>query len=92
MKGKTTNKFQYLLVVLGSIHLIPTICVYLALLPMIYALAYTGSELNFLDGVATFLAILAVIIQIISDQQMLERMEKGRSPIALWGKRFHYWH
>jgi steroid 5-alpha reductase family enzyme len=70
MKGKTTNKFQYFLVDFGSIHLIPTICVYLALLPMIYALAYTGSELNFLDGVATFLAILAVIIQIISDQQM----------------------
>jgi steroid 5-alpha reductase family enzyme len=70
MKGKTNNKFQYFIVDFGSIHLIPTLCVYMALLPMIYALAYSGSELNNLDLLAAFLAVLAVIIQIISDQQM----------------------
>jgi steroid 5-alpha reductase family enzyme len=42
----------------------------MALLPMIYALAYSGSELNNLDLLAAFLGVLAVIIQIISDQQM----------------------
>lgn len=70
MKGKTKNKFQYFMVDLGSIHLIPTVCVYMALLPMIYALAYPGDGLNLLDAIATFLAVVAVIIQIISDQQM----------------------
>ena len=33
MKGKTKNKFQYFIVDFGSIHLIPTLCVYMALLP-----------------------------------------------------------
>ena len=70
MKGKTENKFQYFIVDFGSIHLIPTICVYMALLPMIFALTYPGDTLNFLDVLASFLAVLAVIIQIISDQQM----------------------
>ena len=70
MKGKTENKLQYFMVDFGSIHLIPTICVYMALLPMIYALAYPGDGLNLLDAVATLLAVIAVIIQIISDQQM----------------------
>ena len=70
MKGKTNNKLQYFIVDFGSIHLIPTLCVFMALLPMIYALSYPGAELNNLDILATFLAVLAVIVQIISDQQM----------------------
>ena len=70
MKGKTENKFQYFLVDFGSIHLIPTICVYMALLPMIFALTYPGDPLNSLDVLASFLAVIAVLIQIISDQQM----------------------
>ena len=77
MKGKTENKFQYFMVDFGSIHLIPTICVYMALLPMIYALAYPGDGLNLLDAVATLLAVIAVIIQIISDQQMYNFRKKG---------------
>ena len=70
MKQKTNNRLQYFIVDFGSIHLIPTLCVYMALLPMIYALAYPGADLNNLDILATFLAVLAVIIQIVSDQQM----------------------
>ena len=50
MKGKTNNKFQYFTVDFGSIHLIPTLCVYMALLPMIYALTYPGNELNNLEA------------------------------------------
>jgi steroid 5-alpha reductase family enzyme len=37
---------------------------------MIHALAYAGESLNSLDLLATLLAISAVIIQMISDQQM----------------------
>ena len=70
MKGKTENKFQYFIVDFGSIHLIPTICVYMALLPMIFALTYPGDALNSLDFLASFLAVVAVTIQIFSDQQM----------------------
>ena len=70
MKAKTKNKLEYFIVDFGSIHLIPTICVYLALLPMIFALAYPGNGLNILDIVAALLSVIAVIIQIISDQQM----------------------
>ena len=70
MKAKTKNKFEYFIVDFGSIHLIPTICVYLALLPMIFALAYPGNGLNILDIFAALLSVIAVIIQIISDQQM----------------------
>ena len=47
MKGKTNNKFQYFIVDFGSIHLIPTLCVYMALLPMIYALSYPLNELGY---------------------------------------------
>ena len=79
MKGKTNNKFQYFIVDFGSIHLIPTLCVYMALLPMIYTLAYPGSELNSLDFLAAVIAVLAVVIQIISDQQMYNfRKNLGR--------------
>ena len=88
MKGKTNNKFQYFIVDFVSIHLIPTLCVYMALLPMIYALSYPGAELNNLDILATFLAVLAVIIQIISDQQMYNFRKNITEPktmkLGLW--------
>jgi steroid 5-alpha reductase family enzyme len=40
------------------------------MLPMIFALANPGNGLNMLDIVAALLSVIAVIIQIISDQQM----------------------
>ena len=70
MKAKAQNKFQYFIIDFCAIHLIPTLCVFMALLPMNYALFYPGPEVNWLDWLAYGLAISAVIIQIISDQQM----------------------
>jgi steroid 5-alpha reductase family enzyme len=70
MKAKASNKFQYFLTDFGAIHLIPTLSVFLALLPMNYTLYYPGPELFWLDWVAFAIGISAVIIQIISDQQM----------------------
>jgi steroid 5-alpha reductase family enzyme len=90
MKGKTNNKFQYFIVDFGSIHLIPTLCVYMALLPMIYALAYSGNELNNLDMLAAFLAIAAVIIQIISDQQMYNFRKNLSEPKTMKSGLWYY--
>ncbi|MDC0062075.1 DUF1295 domain-containing protein [Pseudomonadota bacterium] len=90
MKGKTNNKFQYFIVDFGSIHLIPTLCVYMALLPMIYALSYPGAELNNLDILATFLAVLSVIIQIISDQQMYNFRKNITEPKTMKSGLWHY--
>ena len=70
MKAKASSKFQYFLTDFGAIHLIPTLSVFLALLPMNYTLYYPGPELFWLDWVACGIGISAVIIQIISDQQM----------------------
>jgi steroid 5-alpha reductase family enzyme len=70
MKAKASNKFQYFLTDFGAIHLIPTLSVFLALLPMNFTLYYPGPELFWLDWVAFAIGISAVIIQIISDQQM----------------------
>jgi steroid 5-alpha reductase family enzyme len=74
----------------GSIHLIPTLCVYMALLPMIYALAYPGNELNSLDILAAFLAIAAVIIQIISDQQMFNFRKNLSEPKTMKSGLWYY--
>jgi len=90
MKGKTNNKFQYFIVDFGSIHLIPTLCVYMALLPMIYALAYSGNELNNLDILAAFLAIAAVIIQIVSDQQMYNFRKNLSEPKTMKSGLWYY--
>jgi steroid 5-alpha reductase family enzyme len=90
MKGKTNNKFQYFIVDFGSIHLIPTLCVYMALLPMIYALAYPGSELNSLDFLAAVIAVLAVVIQIISDQQMYNFRKNLREPQTMKSGLWYY--
>ena len=90
MKAKTNNKFQYFIVDFGSIHLIPTLCVYMALLPMIYALSYPGAELNNLDILATFLAVLAVIIQIISDQQMYNFRKNITEPKTMKSGLWYY--
>jgi steroid 5-alpha reductase family enzyme len=70
MKGKAENKFQYFLTDFGAIHLIPTLSVFMALLPMNYTLYYPGPEVFWLDWVAYAIGISAVFIQIISDQQM----------------------
>ncbi|MDC0180834.1 DUF1295 domain-containing protein [Pseudomonadota bacterium] len=90
MKGKTNNKLQYFIVDFGSIHLIPTLCVYMALLPMIYALSYPGAELNNLDILATFLAVLAVLIQIISDQQMYNFRKNITEPKTMKSGLWYY--
>ena len=80
MKGKTTNTFQYFINDFGAIHLIPTLCVYMALLPMNYALFYSGSDVSWLDWMASIIGISAVIIQIISDQQMYNFRKSIQEP------------
>jgi steroid 5-alpha reductase family enzyme len=70
MKSKAKNRFQYFTIDFGAIHLIPTLCVYMALLPMCMALYFQGNNVFWLDWIACIVGVAAVIIQIISDQQM----------------------
>jgi len=70
MKSSAKNRFQYCAIDFGAIHLIPTLCVFMALLPMNVALSYEGNDVFWLDWVALSIAIVAVVIQIVSDQQM----------------------
>jgi len=70
MKSSAKNRLQYIAIDFGAIHLIPTLCVFMALLPMNVALYYQGNEIFWLDWAALIIAIVAVLIQIISDQQM----------------------
>ena len=62
----------------------------MALLPMIYALAYSGNELNNLDILAAFLAIAAVIIQIVSDQQMYNFRKNLSEPKTMKSGLWYY--
>lgn len=70
MKGSQTSPLARFLIDFTSIHLIPTLCVYLALIPAINALYFSDTQLNSLDFFAFGILICAVIIQIVSDQQM----------------------
>ena len=62
----------------------------MALLPMIYALAYPGNELNNLDILAAFLAIAAVIIQMISGQQMFNFRKNLSEPKTMKSGLWYY--
>ena len=70
MKGSQASPLARFLIDFTSIHLIPTLCVYLALIPAINALYFSDTELNYLDFFAFGILVCAVLIQIVSDQQM----------------------
>jgi len=72
MKAKARNKLHYFAIDFGLIHLIPTICVYLALLPMNYAYFFHSADLSWIDWMAFIISISAVLIQSISDEQMYQ--------------------
>lgn len=70
MKGSSKSAFKYFMVDFFAIHLIPTLFVFAALLPFFLVISSSGITLNYLDLVAACTMIIAVLIQIISDQQM----------------------
>lgn len=70
MKGRTSSKFEFASVDFFQIHLIPTVCVYLTTVPFCFVLYYPSNGVGIFDLFATLIIISAVILQIVSDQQM----------------------
>lgn len=81
------------LVDLVIVHLVPTIIVALACLPMVAALSNTGNELGPLDVVAAVVIVLAVLLELVADEQ-LRRFNRRKSPDelmdrGLWARSRH---
>ena len=76
-----------------SIHLMPTIWVFLGLLPLYPALAQT-SALGILDGLACLVTATAIAIETIADEQLRRFLRSPREPGAalasgLWARCRH---
>lgn len=64
---------------LGAIHLIPTLQVFLGMLPVYVAVTSTGDQVVWLTGIAFVVGIGAVVLEFIADAQM-HRFVRDRSP------------
>ena len=78
-----------LLVDLLAIHLVPTLQVFLGMVPVYVVMTRSGRELGWLDLVATVLALAAVALELVADVQM-HRFVRTREPgqvmdRGLWG-------
>jgi len=60
---------MYWLVSFSGIHLFPTILVYMGCLPLLPAMT-SSQPLGIMDGVAAFITLGAVLLELISDQQL----------------------
>ena len=60
----------YPLVNLGGIHLLPTVLVFLGMIPAYFVLSEIGGPLNVIDYVAFAIGIVAVTIEFVADEQM----------------------
>jgi len=70
------------LVDLVVVHLVPTIIVALACLPLVAALSNTGNPFGALDVVAAVVVVLAVGLEAVADEQ-LRRFNRGKAPSDL---------
>ena len=64
------SKSLYPLVNLGGIHLLPTLLVFLAMLPIYFVLSRVGEYNPILDGIAFAVGLVAVAIELIADEQL----------------------
>ncbi|MBP7738483.1 MAG: DUF1295 domain-containing protein [Spirochaetes bacterium] len=62
-----------------GIHLFPTVMVFLGCLSMYPVMSAGNTELGFLDGVALFITVSAIIIETMADKQ-LNRFVTGKPP------------
>jgi steroid 5-alpha reductase family enzyme len=89
MKSSQASIVSKLLIDFIGIHLIPTLCVFLGLIPAINALYGNDTAINFVDWIALAIILIGVLIQIISDQQMFnfrkDPLNKGKTmQSGLW--------
>jgi steroid 5-alpha reductase family enzyme len=76
-----------------SIHLMPTVWVFLGLLPLFPALAQPG-DFGILDAAAGLVTLAAVVIETVADQQLRKFLRSPHQPGAvldsgLWGRCRH---
>ena len=69
MPRKANGDF-YPLVNLGGIHLLPTVLVFLGMIPAYFVLSEDGDPLNMWDYAAFIIGMIAVTIEFVSDEQM----------------------
>lgn len=65
----SAGRFELLADLVG-IHLVPTLIVFLGLVPAYAVLARPGDPVNWLDGVATVVGVGAAVLQLVADAQM----------------------
>lgn len=78
MLRERAGKWEFL-TDLGAIHVIPTLQVFLGMLPVYVAMTRTGDQLIWLTGIAVTVGIGAVILESVADTQM-QRFVRDRSP------------
>ena len=77
-----------------SFHLMPTVVVFLGLLPLHRALTAPGRPLGPLDGLAALVAALAILVEAAADAQLRAFLEARRAPdevlaTGLWARVRH---
>lgn len=81
------------LVDLVVVHLVPTVIVALACLPLVAALSNTGSAFGALDVVGAVVVLAAVVLETVADEQ-LRRFNRTKAPsdlmaMGLWARSRH---
>lgn len=74
----SAGRFELLADLVG-IHLVPTLIVFLGLVPAYAVLTRPGDPVNWLDAVATVVGIGAAVLQLVADAQMREFI-RNRQP------------
>ncbi len=82
--AKKTGVF-YPLVSLSGIHLMPTVWVFLGCMPVYYA-AQSTAPINFLDYLATFVAVLGTVLELIADEQLKTFVKTNTDKAAVMTK------
>jgi steroid 5-alpha reductase family enzyme len=78
IRAQTRGRVPWWLVNLTGIQLMPTLVVFLGLLPAWPAVAVGHRPLNWLDGVATIVTLGAIVVETVADLQVRRPAEPGR--------------
>jgi len=74
------SKNLYPLVNLGGIHLLPTLLVFLAMIPAYYVLSSTGNINPLMDWLAFAIGMIAVTIEFVADEQIKKWVASNDNP------------
>jgi steroid 5-alpha reductase family enzyme len=94
MRASTRGRLPWWLVSLVGIQLVPTLIVFVGLLPLWPALAVPRHGFTWLDVVATVVTLAAIALETVADNQMRafvrDPANRGRpNDVGLWGRSRH---